>query len=76
MERVPELAFICNEIDDYLKDHHRIFNQQLVEADAEVYSKTLGQATRDQCKRGKSNNMSKRVKTMMAIPTETADLSQ
>ena len=50
-------------------------NQQLMEADTEIYNKALGRATGDQSKRGRSDNMSKGVKTMMGIPTETADLS-
>ena len=46
-----------------------------MEADIEIYSKALGRPTVDQSKRGRADKMSKWVKTMMVIPTETADLS-
>ena len=46
-----------------------------MEADTEIHSEALGHASRDQFKRGRSDNMSKRVKIMMVIPTETVDLS-
>ena len=72
---MPKLAFLCNQIDDYFHCHHRTFIQQLMEADTEIYRETLGQAYRDHSKRGGSDNMSKRVKTMMVIPLETAELS-
>ena len=44
MERVPELALPCSQIDDYLKCHHRTFIQQLMEADAEIHSGALSQS--------------------------------
>ena len=47
-----------------------------MEADTEIYSKALGRATWDQSKREReSDDMSKEVKTMTVIPTETTDLS-
>ena len=46
-----------------------------MKAGTEIYSKELGRATEGESKRGRSNNMSKGVKTMMVIPTERADLS-
>ena len=43
--------------------------------DTELYTEALGRTTGDQSKRGRNDNMSKGVKTMMVIPTETADQS-
>ena len=48
----------------------------MMKADTEMDREALGQAPRDQFKRGRSDNMSKGVKTMMGTPTETADLSK
>ena len=42
-----------------------------MEADTEIYSQALDLASSDQPKRGRSDNMTKAVKTMI----ETADLS-
>ena len=72
---MPKLAFPYNQIDGYLNCYHRTFNQQLLEADTEIYSEALGGAPRDQSERGRSDNISKGVKTMMVILTERADLS-
>ena len=46
-----------------------------MEADTEVYRETLGQGTRDQSKRRRSDNMSNEIKTIMEIPTKADDLS-
>ena len=46
-----------------------------MEADIQIYSEALGQATWDQPKSRKNDNMSKGVKIMMGKPTEPADLS-
>ena len=45
-----------------------------MEADTDIYSEVLAELP-EICQRGRSDNMSKGVKTMMVTPTETADLS-
>ena len=45
-----------------------------MEADKQIYRKALSLAAGDQTKRW-SDNMNIGIKTMMVIPTETADLS-
>ena len=72
---MPELALPCIQIDEYLKYHHRTFIQQLMESEAETCSEALGWAPKVQLKSGKSENMSKEVKTMTGKPTETVYLS-
>ena len=42
VERMPELAFSCNQIGDYPYCHHRTFIQKLKEADVEIHSQALG----------------------------------
>lgn len=44
---MPKLAFPCNKTDDFLKFCHRLFNEQLMEANTEIYSDALDQATWD-----------------------------
>lgn len=46
-----------------------------MEVNTEIYCETLDQATRNQSEKGRRDNMSMGVKTMMAISTETTDLS-
>ena len=41
VERVPELALFCIQIDDYLKYHHRTFFQQQMETEAESHIREL-----------------------------------
>lgn len=50
------------------------FIQLLMEADAEIGNEPLDWALGIQSKRGKNDNKSKGVKTMMGKPPETADL--
>ena len=42
VERVPEVALPCSQIDDCLKCHHRTFTQQLMETEAEIHKEALG----------------------------------
>ena len=72
---MSKLAFLFNQIDDYLNCPHRIFIQQLIEADTVIHSKALGLVSDDQFMRGRNDNMSKRVWCMMLILTERADIS-
>ena len=60
VERIPELVFSYNEIDDYLNCHHRIFVQQPIEANADIHSQALGQSPRVQLKTGIMDYMSNR----------------
>ena len=68
-----ELTLPWIQIDDCLKCHHRNFIQQLMETEAETHSGALSWAPKVQLMSGRSENMSKEVKTMMGIPTETAN---
>ena len=72
---MSKVAFLFNQIDDYLNCHHRIFIQQLMEADTVIDSKALGLASEDQFMRGRNDNVSKGVWSMMLIPSGRADLS-
>lgn len=38
MKKVPELAYSCNQGDDYLNYHHKNQIQQLMEADVDIHS--------------------------------------
>lgn len=56
------------------ESHHRSFNQQLMEAEAESHSEALGWAPNIQSTSGRSKNMRKELKTMTGMPTEIAYL--
>ena len=72
---MPKLAFSFNEINNYLNFHHRTFIQYLIEANTESYSEALGLASEYQSMRGRSDNMSKAVLSVILIPTKADDLS-
>ena len=74
MERVTKLSLHCSKT-DYLKCQHRTFIQQLIEAEADIYSRALGCAPKVQFKKGKSENMSKDVKNIIGIATEIGYLN-
>ena len=67
VERVPELAFPCNQTDDYLNRHHRTFIQQLMEPDAEIHGQHWTKLPESSQREGGAI-MSKKVRTMMGYP--------
>ena len=72
---VPKLALPCSKTDEYLKNRHITFIQQLIEIEAETCIRALNRVSKVQLKSGRNENMSKEVKTMMGSPTETVYLS-
>ena len=62
---MPELALCCSQIDEYLKYHHRTFIQQLMETEVETNIRALGRAPKIQLNSGRSEKISKEVKTML-----------
>ena len=70
-----QTGLACSQIDEYLKYHHRTFIKQLMETEAETRIRALDWPPNVQLKSERSENMSKKVKTLMGTPTETIYLS-
>ena len=74
VEKVPELALPCIRFMTILNVIIETLSSNWWKQ-AQIHRGTLDWALKVQLKSGKSENMSKDVKTMMGIPTETAYLS-